>query len=837
MEQMRIKHNENGRSMVEMLGVLAVVGVLSIGGVAGYRYAVDKMNANEIINELKKRAITASQQRVLSQDINLAEYGAILGKYEVAPANGYPEDPAFFGLEIAGVPERVCNMILESDWALPSEILIAGEIAEKGDPCDAGGNTLTFAFSNTLGSGEIGNEGNNDPTDTPTQQCGENEYLLADGTCKEDTKCTDPNQFWNTYTYPPKCTACPTEGNSVKNSTSDFEDSCTKCTNAQHGNIGTQSYCVYCPSNRTVCGDQCCGEGQQCNYNGYQYECVSSLGAGECLTNEDCEIGEYCKNEIACSQILGTCQPATLYNNGVNINVNGIAVYRSQNEMGWYAAKNFCMSHGMTLLDPRDHCSSDEWMDIQDNHSGYCQALRVSNASGWSGWTASGFGSCYVFSMHLTYGISTTSLDQYPYAALCVGEAGYVPPVVSTEATTQTETTTTTATVTMTETGTGTMTETLSRVCDEQQIQAKYGYCYDCSDTEYAISVDNESECSKCDGSGYQWTMRYITRTKTCTSCSYGVFSDYEDNVEESCRKCGWGVNWNSAFDYYGSTLYFCSSGPEDVGAKPETVSTVTGTQTETTTATQTQTETVTVSRSCGENQIQDGYGNCYDCSYSGQIGVSNASECSKCEDSGYKWLLTYYYNGPRCSPYSHCNYISDREDRIEETCELCGKGVDWNGCYDDGHCYCSPTSEDIGTKLGTVATVTETQTQTDTTTTTTATKTVTDTTTTTATQTQTETTTATQAKKQICGTNGECYDCSYGYYVNVDNASECSNCMDSGYTWTVAYYGETRAYPKCVPCHATFSDLEDHIETSCKACGKVVDWTSCGYDKMCLCS
>ena len=65
--------NERGRSMVEMLGVLAVMGVLSIGGVAGYRYAIDKMNANDIINEVRKRAITASQQRVLGQNINLAE--------------------------------------------------------------------------------------------------------------------------------------------------------------------------------------------------------------------------------------------------------------------------------------------------------------------------------------------------------------------------------------------------------------------------------------------------------------------------------------------------------------------------------------------------------------------------------------------------------------------------------------------------------------------------------------------------------------------------------------------------------------------------------------------
>ena len=66
---------ENGRSMVEMLGVLAVAGVLSIGGVAGYRYAMDKMNANDIINEVRKRAVTASQQRILGQNVNLSEYG------------------------------------------------------------------------------------------------------------------------------------------------------------------------------------------------------------------------------------------------------------------------------------------------------------------------------------------------------------------------------------------------------------------------------------------------------------------------------------------------------------------------------------------------------------------------------------------------------------------------------------------------------------------------------------------------------------------------------------------------------------------------------------------
>lgn len=37
---MRKIKSQLGRSMVEMLGVLAIIGVLSIGGVTGYRYAM-----------------------------------------------------------------------------------------------------------------------------------------------------------------------------------------------------------------------------------------------------------------------------------------------------------------------------------------------------------------------------------------------------------------------------------------------------------------------------------------------------------------------------------------------------------------------------------------------------------------------------------------------------------------------------------------------------------------------------------------------------------------------------------------------------------------------------
>ena len=42
---------ECGRSMIEILGVLAVIGVVSIGGIYGYRHAFHKHNANVMIQD------------------------------------------------------------------------------------------------------------------------------------------------------------------------------------------------------------------------------------------------------------------------------------------------------------------------------------------------------------------------------------------------------------------------------------------------------------------------------------------------------------------------------------------------------------------------------------------------------------------------------------------------------------------------------------------------------------------------------------------------------------------------------------------------------------------
>ena len=51
MDNLEIK-NQNGRSMIEMLGVLAIIGVLSVGGIAGYSKAMQKYRINITIEQI-----------------------------------------------------------------------------------------------------------------------------------------------------------------------------------------------------------------------------------------------------------------------------------------------------------------------------------------------------------------------------------------------------------------------------------------------------------------------------------------------------------------------------------------------------------------------------------------------------------------------------------------------------------------------------------------------------------------------------------------------------------------------------------------------------------------
>ena len=79
-----MKKNESGRSMVEMLGVLAIIGVLSIGGIAGYTLAMNRYRANEILDTAAKLAVVSMSSK--SQTASLSD----LGLEQIAGVNGAP---------------------------------------------------------------------------------------------------------------------------------------------------------------------------------------------------------------------------------------------------------------------------------------------------------------------------------------------------------------------------------------------------------------------------------------------------------------------------------------------------------------------------------------------------------------------------------------------------------------------------------------------------------------------------------------------------------------------------------------------------------------------------
>lgn len=59
---------QQGRSMVEMLGVLAIIGVLSIGGIAGYTMSMNRYKANQILDLASKLSVIAQTGSAANPD-------------------------------------------------------------------------------------------------------------------------------------------------------------------------------------------------------------------------------------------------------------------------------------------------------------------------------------------------------------------------------------------------------------------------------------------------------------------------------------------------------------------------------------------------------------------------------------------------------------------------------------------------------------------------------------------------------------------------------------------------------------------------------------------------
>ena len=371
---------QDGRSMVEMLGVLAIIAILSIGGIVGYKLAMNYYQANQIAHEMNMMRTDAqikiaqgAEKLTLGspyddKKINFNDYGTDFDCVYMENENATP-DPAFctganaYYIEMQNIPEGVCkplaNLIDNMDNEIAfyiNEKSVDGEGEEKG-ACNEEFNTLRVIFGADSDSEAIKCNGEGDP-DCPAEL-----PVCLNHVCVECEKDED-------------CLAKGTE-NPICNTT---EGKCKPCPDGQQWKKSAKGCVPY-----------------------------------ECRTNEDCKNGEYCYlgtglgGENGCELefsdepgpfFSGQCHSVESDSTDEIIISNEqtqtkTKYFGSQIRMNWWSACRFCAAKTHVSDSPCDSSIVSEpdfiadysvlqcadLIDIAAQETGYCHATSIGNTN------------------------------------------------------------------------------------------------------------------------------------------------------------------------------------------------------------------------------------------------------------------------------------------------------------------------------------------------------------------------------------------------------------------------------------------------------------------------
>ena len=349
--------------MIEILGVLAVIGVLSVTAIAGFQYAMTKHYANETIHDVMLRAanVPMTDEEYETRPTGYSFHFPDLGVYSSMGYEMKTVKNADYGyvyrVDIPRLPARVCRKILQLEPTDIDEIRVGEnqEVYRRGqwNICDTGEETsMSFYFERRC---------------TSTAQCGicqecQNgfcrvNYALAgcgvadqctqdddcsEGFCCESGRCTtncgsdevcnppcDSCHVCNEdlrQCQPKTCaiTSCPTDETPVSKDTCGCITDCRKCSEppvcGECQTSGTddngcatcfEKSCGTCASDQEAKGTDKCGC-PVCQSVG----CPDPGSQGACQTAEN-----YTYNGLTCVRFVSAeCQPCA--DNQVQIDTN-----------------------------------------------------------------------------------------------------------------------------------------------------------------------------------------------------------------------------------------------------------------------------------------------------------------------------------------------------------------------------------------------------------------------------------------------------------------------------------------------------------------------------------
>ena len=311
--------NESGRSMVEMLGVLAVIGVLSVAGVAGFKTAMEKHRANEIMYGANKRSAIGIAQLAQGRSPTEISFGEFddndtgYGTFDDS-ALAVGTSSTKFGVKVSNVGKSICQNLVNmaggpvsvTKAATPETPMTAADCAdlnaiafifEAMDSDAATSNSCTT--DDECGTGSACFFGSCHSVDTT---CDDGVYIhgvcVTSGYCSGTYDCETGymcnfkyyNQAnWEVYGICEETPGCSTD--------SDCDDYDGACVN------GVCSY-AECSTNDNCAAWNGYPEGYICDFGRLKTNTYSDYGRcryGSCSTHADCPEHYLCKSNGMCS--------------------------------------------------------------------------------------------------------------------------------------------------------------------------------------------------------------------------------------------------------------------------------------------------------------------------------------------------------------------------------------------------------------------------------------------------------------------------------------------------------------------------------------------------------
>ena len=190
------KINQTGRSMLEILAVLLIMGMLSIAALLGFKYAMDNLKANEILNNVRlAAAVVLQHEEILVESdgsIDISEFQKTIS-YDMS-AEQVGEEYAF-AINVFEVQKGVCDAVIRR---ADNQYLIRLDGEDTTECQDK--NQMQFIFNMDEAC----------PSNCPPERCCNKNKCCSEGQTCINGRCVDENlcDNWDTQQICGTSTCC-----------------------------------------------------------------------------------------------------------------------------------------------------------------------------------------------------------------------------------------------------------------------------------------------------------------------------------------------------------------------------------------------------------------------------------------------------------------------------------------------------------------------------------------------------------------------------------------------------------------------------------------------------